>query len=200
MLFILLILKVSSLEPEKLKISNTQQECVSNISKTKDYLRMHLALISSIIAICMAMGVMFIRLKAAKKPATLKKIVLPPIFMSTGASMYLLPEFRLTTSEIVEAVLVGLFFSIFLIKTSKFEIREQDIYLKRSKSFIFILIGLIVVRFAFKSYLSQTIHLGQLSGMFFLLAFSMIVSWRIAMYRSFMKLKKEMEKQDDSHN
>ncbi|MDA1674627.1 CcdC family protein [Bacillus cereus group sp. TH152-1LC] len=163
---------------------------------------MHLALISSIIAICMAMGVMFIRLKAAKKPATLKKIVLPPIFMSTGAFMYLLPEFRLTTSEIIEAVLVGLFFSIFLIKTSKFEIREQDIYLQRSKAFIFILIGLIVVRLAFKSYLSQTIHLGQLSGMFFLLSFSMIVSWRIAMYRSFMKLKKEMvmEKQDDSHN
>ncbi|GAB6447424.1 cytochrome c biogenesis protein CcdC [Bacillus cereus] len=150
----------------------------------------------------MAMVVMFIRLKAAKKPATLKKIVLPPIFMSTGALMYLLPEFRLTTSEIIEAVLVGLFFSIFLIKTSKFEIREQDIYLQRSKAFIFILIGLIVVRLAFKSYLSQTIHLGQLSGMFFLLSFSMIVSWRIAMYRSFMKLKKEMvmEKQGDSHN
>ncbi|WP_460235921.1 CcdC family protein [Bacillus cereus] len=163
---------------------------------------MHLALISSVIAICMAMVVMFIRLKAAKKPATLKKIVLPPIFMSTGALMYLLPEFRLTTSEIIEAVLVGLFFSIFLIKTSKFEIREQDIYLQRSKAFIFILIGLIVVRLAFKSYLSQTIHLGQLSGMFFLLSFSMIVSWRIAMYRSFMKLKKEMvmEKQGDSHN
>ncbi|PDZ94667.1 hypothetical protein CON36_32615 [Bacillus cereus] len=163
---------------------------------------MHLALISSVIAICMAMVVMFIRLKAAKKPATLKKIVLPPIFMSTGAFMYLLPEFRLTTSEIIEAVLVGLFFSIFLIKTSKFEIREQDIYLQRSKAFIFILIGLIVVRLAFKSYLSQTIHLGQLSGMFFLLSFSMIVSWRIAMYRSFMKLKKEMvmEKQGDSHN
>ncbi|MEJ1518127.1 cytochrome c biogenesis protein CcdC [Bacillus cereus] len=163
---------------------------------------MHLALISSVIAICMAMVVMFIRLKAAKKPATLKKIVLPPIFMSTGAFMYLLPKFRLTTSEIIEAVLVGLFFSIFLIKTSKFEIREQDIYLQRSKAFIFILIGLIVVRLAFKSYLSQTIHLGQLSGMFFLLSFSMIVSWRIAMYRSFMKLKKEMvmEKQDDSHN
>ncbi|PGP12564.1 hypothetical protein COA01_32630 [Bacillus cereus] len=163
---------------------------------------MHLALISSVIAICMAMVVMFIRLKAAKEPATLKKIVLPPIFMSTGAFMYLLPEFRLTTSEIIEAVLVGLFFSIFLIKTSKFEMREQDIYLQRSKAFIFILIGLIVVRLAFKSYLSQTIHLGQLSGMFFLLSFSMIVSWRIAMYRSFMKLKKKMvmEKQGDSHN
>ncbi|MCP1124500.1 cytochrome c biogenesis protein CcdC [Bacillus sp. 3103sda1] len=161
---------------------------------------MNLALLSSIMAICMAVGVMFIRIKAAKKPATLKKIVLPPIFMSTGAIMYLLPEFRLTAQEILEAIIVGLIFSIFLIKTSKFEIRGQEIYLKRSKAFIFILIGLLVVRIAFKSYLSATIDVGQLSGMFFLLAFAMIVSWRIAMYRSFTKLQKEMEKQSDFYN
>ncbi|MFD0771273.1 CcdC family protein [Bacillus sp. CGMCC 1.60114] len=161
---------------------------------------MNLALLSSIFAICMAVGVMFIRLKAAKKPATLKKIVLPPIFMSTGAIMYLLPEFRLTAQEILEAITVGLIFSIFLIKTSKFEIRGQEIYLKRSKAFIFILIGLLVVRIAFKSYLSQSLDVGQLSGMFFLLAFAMIVSWRVAMYRSFTKLQKEMKKQSEFYN
>ncbi|CAG9613483.1 hypothetical protein BACCIP111899_02698 [Bacillus rhizoplanae] len=161
---------------------------------------MNLALLSSIMAVCMAVGVMFIRLKAAKKPATLKKIVLPPIFMSTGATMYLLPQFRLTAPEILEAIAVGLIFSIFLIKTSKFEIREQEIYLKRSKAFVFILIGLLVVRIAFKSYLSQTVDVGQLSGMFFLLAFAMIVSWRVAMYRAFTKLQKEMEKQADFYN
>ncbi|MBU5222358.1 cytochrome c biogenesis protein CcdC, partial [Vibrio cholerae] len=59
---------------------------------------------------------------------------------------------------------------------------------KRSKAFVFILIGLLVVRIVFKTYLSQSLDLGQLSGMFFLLAFAMIVSWRIAMYRSFTKL------------
>ncbi|MGG3519638.1 cytochrome c biogenesis protein CcdC [Bacillus pseudomycoides] len=154
---------------------------------------MNLAVLSSIIALCMAVGMMFLRLKSAKKPITLKKIILPPIFMSTGASMYFLPEFRLTTTEILEAVIVGLFFSIFLIKTSKFEIRGKDIYLIPSKAFIFILVGLLVVRIAFKSYLSQSIDLGQLSGMFFLLAFAMIVSWRIGMYRSFMKLQREMQ-------
>ncbi|PHE91845.1 hypothetical protein COF81_21030 [Bacillus pseudomycoides] len=154
---------------------------------------MNLAVLSSIIALCMAVGMMFLRLKSAKKPITLKKIILPPIFMSTGASMYFLPEFRLTTTEILEAVIVGLFFSIFLIKTSKFEIRGKAIYLIPSKAFIFILVGLLVVRIAFKSYLSQSIDLGQLSGMFFLLAFAMIVSWRIGMYRSFMKLQREMQ-------
>ncbi|MDM5155439.1 cytochrome c biogenesis protein CcdC [Bacillus sp. DX1.1] len=159
---------------------------------------MSLAVLSSIIALCMAVGMMFLRLKSAKKPVTLKKIILPPIFMSTGASMYFLPEFRLTTTEILEAVIVGLFFSIFLIKTSKFEIRGKDIYLIPSKAFIFILVGLLVVRIAFKSYLSQSIDLGQLSGMFFLLAFAMIVSWRIGMYRSFMKLQREIRFVDKS--
>ncbi|KFN02120.1 cytochrome c biogenesis protein CcdC [Bacillus clarus] len=159
---------------------------------------MSLAVLSSIIALCMAVGMMFLRLKSAKKPVTLKKIILPPIFMSTGASMYFLPEFRLTTTEILEAVIVGLFFSIFLIKTSKFEMRGKDIYLIPSKAFIVILVGLLVVRIAFKSYLSQSIDLGQLSGMFFLLAFAMIVSWRIGMYRSFIKLQREMQFVDKS--
>ncbi|CAI8807634.1 MULTISPECIES: CcdC family protein [Bacillus] len=154
---------------------------------------MSLAVLSSIIALCMAVGMMFLRLKSAKKPVTLKKIILPPIFMSTGACMYFLPEFRLTSSEILEAVIVGLFFSIFLIKTSKFEIRGKDIFLIPSKAFIFILVGLLAVRLGMKEYLSQSIDLGQLSGMFFLLAFAMIVSWRIGMYRSFMKLQREMQ-------
>ena len=130
---------------------------------------MNIVLLSSIVAVCMAVGAMFIRLKAAKKPATLKKIILPPFFMSTGALMFVFPEFRLTPAEMLEAIGVGLFFSIFLIKTSKFEIRGQEIYLKRSKAFVFILIGLLVVRIVFKTYLSQSLDLGQLSGMFFLL-------------------------------
>ena len=90
---------------------------------------MNIVLLSSIVAVCMAVGAMFIRLKAAKKPATLKKIILPPFFMSTGALMYVFPEFRLTPAEMLEAIGVGLFFSIFLIKTSKFEItRTRDLF------------------------------------------------------------------------
>ena len=142
---------------------------------------MSLALLSSIVAVCIAVGVMFLRLKAAKKPVTKKKIILPPLFMSTGTIMYFLPEFRLTSLEIVEVIIAGLIFSIFLIKTTKFEIRDEQIYMKPSKAFIFILVGLLAVRVALKSYLSQSIDLAELSGIFYLLAFAMIISWRIAM-------------------
>ena len=67
-----------------------------------------IALLSSIVAVCMV-GVRFLRFKAAKT-GNEKKIILPPIFMSTGAMMYFLPEFRLTSLEIVEAISIGLIF------------------------------------------------------------------------------------------
>ncbi|WP_223588278.1 CcdC family protein [Neobacillus bataviensis] len=153
---------------------------------------MNYVVVSSIGAVFMGFFVLFIRMKAANKPTNLKKIILPPFFMSSGALMYLAPQFRLTPMEILEAVIVGMLFSILLIKTSQFEIRDNDIYLKRSKAFIFILVGLLVLRVVLKTILSSTIDIGQLSGMFFLLAFSMIVPWRVAMYRDYKKLYKQL--------
>ncbi|MED4205266.1 cytochrome c biogenesis protein CcdC [Neobacillus mesonae] len=153
---------------------------------------MNYVVVSSIGAVLMGIFALFVRMKAAKKPTSGKKILLPPVFMSSGALMYVVPQFRLTPMEILESVVVGMLFSILLIKTSKFEIRDNDIYLKRSKAFIFILVGLLVLRLVMKTILSSTIDIGQLSGMFFLLAFSMIVPWRIAMYSSYMKLYKEL--------
>jgi membrane protein CcdC involved in cytochrome C biogenesis len=153
---------------------------------------MNMAVISSIGAVFMAVMVMFVRVKAAKKPATAKKIILPPIFMSTGALMFFNPMFQVTPTELIEALAIGMFFSIFLIKTSSFEIRDNDIYLKRSKAFMYILIGLLIIRIIMKSILSATIDVGELSGMFFILAYGMIVPWRIAMYRNFRKLYSQL--------
>ncbi|MBU8573405.1 MULTISPECIES: CcdC family protein [Bacillus] len=157
-------------------------------------------LISSIIAICMAVAVMFIRIKSSAKPATAKKIILPPIFMSTGALMFFVPMFQVTGAEFLEAITVGMFFSIFLIKTSKFEIRGNEIYLKRSKAFVFILIGLLVLRIGMKTILSSSIDYGSLSGMFWILAFGMIVPWRVAMYLSFRKISKQLDPQQVQMN
>ncbi|MEC1523175.1 cytochrome c biogenesis protein CcdC [Neobacillus niacini] len=156
---------------------------------------MNFVVVSSIGAVFMGIFALFVRMKAAKKPTNAKKIILPPVFMSSGALMYVVPQFRLSSMEILEAVVVGMLFSILLIKTSKFEIRENDIYLKRSKAFIFILVGLLVVRIGLKTILSATIDYGELSGMFFLLAFSMIVPWRVAMYLDYKKLYKKLHGQ-----
>lgn len=153
---------------------------------------MNYVMISSVGAVFMAIFVMFIRVKSAKKPASAKKIILPPLFMSTGALMFLFPMFQVTFLEIVEATAVGTLFSILLIKTSSFEIRDNQIYLKRSKAFMFILIGLLVIRILMKSFLSSSIDIGELGGMFWILAFAMIVPWRVAMYMNYRKLYREL--------
>lgn len=145
--------------------------------------------ISTIFAIIMGFMIFAVRMKASQKPASIKKIILPPIFMSTGALMYIFPYFRLTGMEILEAIILGMFFSIFLIKTSKFEIRKDQIYMKRSKAFAFVLIGLILVRTMLKLLVSSTIDIGETGGMFWLMAFSMIVPWRVAMYTQYKKFE-----------
>ena len=150
---------------------------------------------STVIAIVMGSIVMTVRMKAAKRPATAKKIILPPLFMSTGAFMFVFDYFRVPPMQILEAVGVGILFSTILIWTSKFEMKDGSIYLKQSKAFVFILIGLLIFRLIAKLILSSTIHIGELSGMFWLLAFGMIVPWRIAMLLQFNKLKKKQLQQ-----
>ncbi len=132
----------------------------------------------------------FVRSKAVKRPVSIKAIILPPLFMSTGALMFIFKEFRVPPAQIIEAIVVGMLFSIILIKTTNFEIRDAAIYMKRSKAFVFILFGLLIIRLIGKLVLSSTIDVGELGGMFWILAFGMIVPWRIAMLIKFKKLEK----------
>ncbi|PTH69249.1 cytochrome C biogenesis protein CcdC, partial [Staphylococcus agnetis] len=90
---------------------------------------------SILVAFFMSAVVIFIRVKAQKYPVNTKKIMLPPLFMATGALMYVVPYFRLTGLEILESVIVGFIFSSILIFTSHFEVKDQQIYLKKSKAF-----------------------------------------------------------------
>lgn len=151
-----------------------------------------LLLISSVGAVFMAIFVMFVRLRSQKKPVNEKKIIIPPIAMSTGAFMFLFEEFRVAPLQIVEAAAIGILFSTVLIATSKFEVRDEEIYLKRSKAFVFILVGLLILRIILKLIFSNSLDVGELGGMFFILAWAMIIPWRLAMLIQFKKLKKTM--------
>lgn len=149
-------------------------------------------IISTCIAVFMGVFFMVLRMKAATKPVSPKKIILPPFFMSTGALMFVFPYFRITGQEILEAAIAGILFSFLLIKTTKFEIKDQDIYLINSKAFVYILFGLLAIRIVAKFILSSSINVGPLGGMFWMLAFCMIVPWRIAMYFNYKKLAKKL--------
>src|SRR5699024_5868408 len=152
---------------------------------------MFLVVVTTVIAFVMALTMIFYRLKSAEQPTSVKKIILPPLFMSTGAVMFLFPVFRLNLLQVFEALVIGM---IFLIKTSKLEIRGRDIYLIPSKSFAFILVGLLALRIIAKFIMNIQISLGETSGMFFLLAFGMIVTWRLSMLYQFKKLEAKLKR------
>lgn len=154
-------------------------------------MEMLLFTLASIMAVFMGIGVIFVRQKASKSPLTVKKILIPPVMMSTGALMFVLPYFRLTATEIFEALVIGLIFSVLLVITTKYEQKDDQLYVKPSKWFIGILFALLIIRTFLKSILSMSISPGEIGGMFFLLAFVMIVVWRLSMFIKFKKFKKQ---------
>jgi membrane protein CcdC involved in cytochrome C biogenesis len=122
----------------------------------------------------------------------MRKIIIPPIGMSTGFLMFTAPVMRIPWSWALAAFAAGaLLFAYPLIRTSKLERVGETVVLKRSKTFIFILLGLLIIRLLLHDVVEQTITIPQTGGLFFILAFGMIAVWRIAMLRSYMKLMRE---------
>lgn len=148
---------------------------------------------STVVAVIMASFMIVVRLKMTKRPTSVKRIILPPLFMSTGALMFLFPVFQISWYQVFESFILGVIFSFLLIKSSKFEVRGEEIYLNPSKAFPFILIGLLIVRILLKVVVSGHISVGETGGVFFLLAFGMLLTWRIVMLYQFLRIKKTLK-------
>lgn len=146
---------------------------------------------STVVGIMMATTMIIVRARASKRPTSGVRILLPPLFMSTGALMFVVPIFRVSMLQVAEALIIGIIFSIFLIKSTSFTFENGDIYLIQSKYFIIILIGLLTVRIIMKLIISSTVSIGETSGMFFLLAFGMIVNWRLVTFLKYKKIKRD---------
>lgn len=155
---------------------------------------MSLVIVTTILALLMMVTIAIVRIKSAEQPTSKKKILLPPLFMSTGSLMFLFPYFRLSKIQVLEALSIGVIFSLLLIVTSKLEVKNKEIYLKHSKAFIFILLGLIIVRTIAKLFIGDKISLGETGGVFFLLGFGMIFTWRIVIFIQYIRLSKKMKK------
>ncbi|UQZ34514.1 hypothetical protein C2I18_13910 [Paenibacillus sp. PK3_47] len=144
---------------------------------------------STVGALFMALMVIFIRLKASDRPVTIRKIWIPPLGMSTGFAMFVVPEVRFPLWWAAAAFLIGWFiFAYPLISTTKFEQRDGQIYARRSKSFAFILLGLLLVRTLLHEFINRYISIPQSGGLFFILAFGMILHWRVFMYRRYTRM------------
>jgi membrane protein CcdC involved in cytochrome C biogenesis len=137
--------------------------------------------------IFMAVSVIIVRLKAGNRPVTIKKIIIPPLGMSTGFAMFVEPQMRIPVIYGVIAFVVGwLLFSYPLIRTTHFEMKEHDqVFAKRSSGFAFILIGLLVIRLALHEVIEQYVSILQTGSLFFILAFGMILRWRLFMLKKY---------------
>jgi len=156
----------------------------------KEY-KLLLIVLSTIFGAIMAITLNTLRIKLAKKPVSYKKIIIPPLMMSTGLFMFLFPVFRITLLQAFEAFIVGAVFSILLIRTTKFEKKDYEIYMIPSRAFIYILFSLLIVRLVGKTLLGQTIEFGEMTSMFFMLAFGMLLTWRLAMLYKFWQISQK---------
>jgi len=92
------------------------------------------------------------------------------------------------------AFLVGWFlFAYPLILGTKFEQVGSDLFVKRSKAFLLILVVLIVIRLALHGYVEQFVTLPQTGGVFFILAFGMILHWRLNMLLRFKRMTRDSQ-------
>ncbi len=151
--------------------------------------------ISSLIAVVMALTVIFIRMKASQNPTNVKKIIMPPVGMSTGFLMFLVSQTRIPWLYAFAAFLVGLMFSYPLILSSKMYVQEGFVYLKRSPAFVVVLLALLIIRIALHTYVESYVSIPQTGALFFILAFGMLAPWRVAMLRRFFTLTKVSQQQ-----
>lgn len=145
-----------------------------------------------VVSLLGAAAVLAWRIRETMSPVTLRKIVIPPLGMSTGFSMFLAPATRVPWSWAVAAFLMGaLVFSYPLAQTSTLTRDGDVILMRRSKAFLWVLLGLVVVRLALRAYVEQIITPLQTGSVFFILAFGMILRWRAAMLVQYRRLRAE---------
>jgi membrane protein CcdC involved in cytochrome C biogenesis len=130
------------------------------------------------------------RMRETTRPVTARKIVIPPLGMSTGFFMFAYAPARIPVSWALCAFVLGAgVLSYPLVKTSKLTRQGDVVTLQRSRAFIWILLGLFAVRFAARAYVEQLVSPLQTGSIFFVLAFGMISCWRVLMFLEYRKLR-----------
>ena len=141
--------------------------------------------------VVVGVAVLVWRVRETRAPVTARRILLPPLGMSTGFAMFAVPETRIPLSWGGVAFLVGaVFLAEPLIRSSKLYLRDHgEIFLVRSNGFLVILVALVGLRVALHDYVGHFIAPGQTAGLFFVLAFGMVLRWRAVLYRRYRSLE-----------
>jgi membrane protein CcdC involved in cytochrome C biogenesis len=129
------------------------------------------------------------RVREARGAVSMKKIVIPPLGMATGFSMFTVPAFRVPWTWAGSAFLIGAVALAYpLLLTSRLERQGDVVVMQRSNAFFVVILGLAAIRLMARSYLDTVLSVPQTGALFYLLAFGMILRWRTRMLLEYRKL------------
>ena len=129
------------------------------------------------------------RVRETRVPVSRKAILIPPLAMSSGFLMFISPMMRVRWWWALSAFLLGLLvLSWPLVRSTRLELRDGVVYMRRSRAFLVILLVLLAVRLALHDYIGHIISPLQTASLFYLMAFGMIARWRLVMYRQYERI------------
>ena len=140
----------------------------------------------SVVGLC---GVLAWRIREGRSAVTMRKIVIPPLGMATGFSMFLVPMFRVPWTWALAAFVVGAVLLAYpLLLTSSLRREGDEVMMKRSAAFFAVVVALAAVRYFARDYFDHFLTLEQTGGLFFILAFGMILRWRLRLLSLYLSL------------
>lgn len=129
------------------------------------------------------------RVRESRRPVSLRSLIIPPLGMSTGFSMFVVPAFRIPwTWGLTAFVLGAMVFAYPLVSSPQLTVEDGLIMMRRSRWFLVVILGLAAVRLGLREYVSSIISVQQTAGLFFVLAFGMIVRWRTTLLMEYRRL------------
>jgi len=135
------------------------------------------------------------RIRETQQPVTARRILIPPLAMASGFCMFLAPATRIPWTWGLAAFFAGAIFLAYpLVRTSALARSGDTILLKRSRAFLVILLALVAARLLARTYVEKHVDALQTGSILFLLAFGMLLPWRIVMYVRYRALRGEREK------
>lgn len=144
---------------------------------------------SILIPLIGAIALILWRLKETRRPLSYRSIIIPPLGMSTGSLMFLYEPTRIPLLWGIVAFVSGwLLFSQPLLYTTKLLKQDDDVFLERSRAFLCVIVGLLLVRWGLRSHISHHLSTLQTASIFYLLAFGMLLRWRLNMWSLYHNL------------
>lgn len=132
------------------------------------------------------------RFQETRTPVTTRKIVIPPLGMSTGFFMFVVPAMRISWAWALGAFLFGaVVLSIPLERSSTLERKDGQVLMRRSNGFLLILLALLALRLILHEWVGAVLPARQTGAVFFVLAFGMILRWRVGMLLAYRRLVAE---------